>query len=145
MNTSKREKENYMPDSVFINFKSDRLKKEYSESYLRLNSHQKDFIDIEKGFSSYDGVKKIVKNRNELLVKTKELYRKVSDKDYEVIGLGFVDKYSGFKTKFSEEFTRLDRSDMLSRIIHQPLLKSDIDEKWRNEYDHIVNEIKRLL
>ena len=34
---------------------------------------------------------------------------------------------------------------MLSRIKHQPLIVSEIDGKERNEFDHIINDIKRLL
>lgn len=143
----KREKENYIPDSVFEYFMHDNVKKQYAESYLKLNNHQKDFLDIEKGFSYYDRKEKVktLKDRNELDENVKELYKKVGDKDYEVIGFGFSDSYSSFKTKFSLEFNNLSKEQMLSRIKHQPLIISELDSEERNEFDHIINEIKRLL
>ena len=64
---------------------------------------------------------------------------------FEVIGLGFSDKYLSFKSKFSLEFNNVNREQMFSRIKHQPLIKSEIDGIERNEFDHIINEIKRLL
>jgi hypothetical protein len=132
----KREKENYIPDSVFEYFMQ-----EYAESYLKLNNHQKDFLDLEKGFSK----DKKVKDRNELLQEVNELYENVGKSTFEVIGLGFSDKYPSFKAKFSLEFNNVNTEQMLSRIKHQPLIKSEIDGKERNEFEHIVNEIKRLL
>jgi hypothetical protein len=143
----KREKENYIPDSVFEYFMHDNVKKQYAESYLKLNNHQKDFLDIEKGFSYYDRNERVkaLKDRNELDQNVKELYKKVGDKDYEIIGLGFSDSYSSFKTKFSLEFKNVSKEQMLSRIKHQPLIMSEFDGEERNEFDHIVNEIKRLL
>lgn len=137
----KREKENYIPDSVFEYFMQDIVKNEYAESYLKLNNHQKDFLDLEKGFSKA----KVVKNRNELSAEVKELYKNIGISTYEIIGLGFSDKYPSFKTKFSLEFENLNREQMFSRIKHQPLIKSEIDGIERNEFEHIVNEIKRLL
>lgn len=143
----KREKENYIPDSVFEYFMHDNAKKKYAESYLKLNNHQKDFLDIEKGFSHYDRKEKVktLKDRNQLEENVKELYKKVGDKDYEVIGFGFSDSYSSLKTKFSLEFNNLSKEQMLSRIKHQPLIISELDGEERNEFDHIINEIKRLL
>ena len=137
----KREKENYIPDSVFENFMQDTLKKEYAESYLKLNNHQKDFLDLEKGFSK----NKKVKDRNELAQEVNELYKNVGKSTFEVIGLGFSDKYPSFKAKFSLEFNNVNKEQMLSRIKHQPLIRLESDGEERNEYEHIVNEIKRLL
>lgn len=137
----KREKENYVPDSVFEYFMQDIVKKEYAESYLKLNNHQKDFLDLEKGFSK----DKKVKDRNELPQEVNELYKNVGNSTFEVIGLGFSDKYTRFKAKFSLEFVNVNREQMFSRIKHQPLIKSESDGEERNEYEHIVNEIKRLL
>ena len=137
----KREKENYIPDSVFENFMQDTVKKEYAESYLKLNSHQKDFLDLEKGFSK----DKKVKERKELAQEVNELYKNVGNSTFEVIGLGFSDKYLSFKSKISLEFNNVNREQMFSRIKHQPLIKSEIDGIERNEFDHIINEIKRLL
>ncbi|MEC4050312.1 hypothetical protein OX284_012790 [Flavobacterium sp. SUN046] len=143
----KREKENYIPDSVFEKFKHVKNKKAFSEAYLKLNNHQKDFFDIEKGFSIYNVNKKQkeVKEFSELLPEVKKLYKKISKKDYEILGLGFVSNYSNFKANFSNEFKNVDKIELESRIKHQPLIKSNIDNIERNEFEHIINEIKYLL
>ena len=75
----------------------DTVKKEYAESYLKLNSHQKDFLDLEKGFSK----DKKLKERKELAQEVNELYKNMGNSTFEVIGLGFSDKYLSFKSKFS--------------------------------------------
>lgn len=137
----KREKENYIPDSVFEHFLHDKTKKEFAESYLKLNNHQKDFLDLEKGFSKAKKVKDI----EELSIEIQELYKKIAKSTYDIIGLGFTDKYPSFKTKFSLEFNTVTREQMFSRIKHQPLIKSEMDGNERNEFEHIVNEIKKLL
>ncbi|WP_281635879.1 hypothetical protein [Flavobacterium marginilacus] len=143
----KREKENYIPNSVYINYETDNVKKEYVKAYLRLNNHQMDFLDIEKGFSYFDKESNIVKvkDRNELKPEIKKLYCNISEDDYKILGLGFSVKYQNFKVNFSNEFATVSRDDMLSRINHQTRINSIHDEVERNEFDHIIHEIKRLL
>jgi hypothetical protein len=143
----KREKENYIPDSIYLKYKSDKVKKEYIEAYLRLNNHQKDFLDIEKGFSYFDkdNNSSMVKDRDSLKVEIYNLYKKISESDYNVLGIGFTSKYPSFKSKFPNEFNNVSRENMLSRIEHQPSVKSKGDGKERIEFEHIIHEIKRLL
>jgi hypothetical protein len=148
----KREKENYMPDSVYNNFlqtakKSDE-KKEFSQIYLKFNAHQKDFFDIEKGFSH----KGAVKDRKSLQTEVQKLFEKLkdgkdlTDKEYAVIGLGLP--FPSLKSEFSKIFDDVKADDLEKRIQHQPLLQSKVnpaDQNERNEFEHIINEIKYLL
>lgn len=148
----KREKENYMPDSVYNSFlqtaKNNDKKKEFSKIYLKFTAHQKDFFDIEKGFSH----KSMLKDRKSLLKEVQELFEKLedgkdlSDKEYAVVGLGLP--FPNLKSEFSKKFNNVDRNDLEKRISHQPLLQSKVntaDQNERNEFEHIINEIKYLL
>jgi hypothetical protein len=148
----KREKENYMPDSVYNNFlqtaKKNDEKKEFSRIYLEFNAHQKDFFDIEKGFSH----KGRLKNRKSLHADVQKLFEKLkdgkdlNDRQYAVIGSGLP--FPNLKSDFSEKFDAVSRNDLEKRIQHQPLLRSEVnpaDQNERNEFEHIINEIKYLL
>lgn len=148
----KREKENYMPDSVFNGFlqtgKTKDVKKQFASIYLRFDSHQKDFFDIEKGFSN----KGIMKDRNSLQPEVNKLFEKLkdgkalSDKEYTKIGYGLP--FPNIKSEFSKKFETATKDALENRIEHQPYLKSVVnpkDENERNEFEHIVNEIKFLL
>ena len=137
----KREKENYVPDCVFEFYLQDKVKKEFADAYLKLNNHQKDFFDLEKGFSKGE---KLIK-REELSSEINNLYKNISEQTYKSIGFGFANSYPSFKTRFSLEFNNVNKEQMLLRIKHQPLIKSKIDGNERNEFEHIINEIKRLL
>lgn len=148
----KREKENYMPDSVYNGFlqtakRKDR-QKEFSQIYLRFNPHQKDFFDVEKGFFH----KGNLTNRTSLRAEVQQLFEKLkdgkdlSDKEYSIVGFGLP--FKNLKSEFSENFDRASRTDLEKRIQHQPLLRSKVnpvDENERNEFEHIINEIKYLL
>lgn len=142
----KREKENYMPSSIFQNFvNTDKQKRKYAKCFLQLNNPQKDFIDIEKGFFAKKGEdKKSIKKREELLPEEIALYNKIPAYDYEILDIGFS-QFGNFKSTFSNHFNEVSREDMLERISHQPKLKSEIDERERNEFDHIVHELIYLL
>lgn len=148
----KREKENYMPDSVYNSFlqtaKSSDKKKEFSKIYLKFNAHQKDFFDIEKGFSH----KSKLKDRKSLQTEVRELFEKLeggkdlSDREYAVVGHGLP--FPHLKSEFSKKFDDVTRNDLEKRIHHQPLLQSKVnpaDQNERNEFEHIINEIKYLL
>ncbi len=148
----KREKENYMPDSVYNDFlqiaKKNDGKKEFSQIYLKFNPHQKDFFDIEKGFSH----KGTLKNRKSLQVEVQKLFEKLkdgtdlNDKKYTVVGRGLP--FPNLKSEFSKKFDAVSGNDLEKRIQHQPLLQSMVnpgDQDERNEFEHIINEIKYLL
>lgn len=148
----KREKENYMPDTIYNSFlqtaKRKDEKKKFSQVYLRFNAHQKDFFDVEKGFS-YKGK---VKTRQSLQPEIQKLFEKLkdgkdlNDKEYKQIGYGLP--FPNLKSEFSKIFDNVSRDDLEKRIQHQPLYKSSVntaDQNERNEFEHIINEIKYLL
>lgn len=142
----KREKENYMPNSIFQNFvNTDKQKKKYAECFLKLNNPQKDFIDIEKGFFAKKGEdKKSIKKREELLPEEIALYKKITTEEYEILDIGFS-QFGNFKSTFSNHFNKVSRADILERISHQPIIKSEIDGRERNEFEHIVHKLIYLL
>ncbi|TEB40426.1 hypothetical protein D0809_30665, partial [Flavobacterium circumlabens] len=50
-----------------------------------------------------------------------------------------------FKSTFSTEFNLVTKDDFEQVIKYQPFVKSKNDGIERNEFEHIVNEIKYLL
>jgi len=139
----KREKENYMPDRIYDGFQHKKLLKNFAQSYLRLDHPQKDFLDIEKGFLIPGSNPKKVKDRATLKPEVRNLYKNISDKDYNILGLGF--EYPNLKSKFSDNFEHTTKDDLEKRIKKQPPIKSNHDGVERNEFEHIIHEIKRLL
>ncbi len=146
----KREKENYIPDCVYNSFlqtsKSKDKKKEYARVYLKLNHSQKDFLDIEKGFSEKVQNGREVKRRDTLKQEIQDLYKSVSDDDYRVIGLGL--EFPNFKSELSIFFEHVTKEDLEKRIAHQKLEISKVNTSdiiECDEFEHIIREIKYLL
>jgi transposase-like protein len=139
----KRAKENYMPNSVLE--KSDN---EYFKTILRVfkDDLKRDFFDFTNGFNN--------KNKTDKDWKTtkKEEYdffdiKNVDNSDFNILKKG-VEKKEGFKRSFSNQFEYVTRQDLEKRIQHQPKLTSKVNPKdttERNEFEHIVHEIKYLL
>ncbi len=130
----KREKENYMPDNILINLKSD-----YFNNYVELEENQKDFFDLERGFN---------KNKSDKDWKSeiKDFFciDKIPDPTFNILkngsDLDIYKKGEKFKREFSKLFDSTDKDSMLNRISHQPIL-----ENGKNEFEHIVEMIKKLL
>lgn len=146
----KREKENYIPDCIFNIFlqtaKMNDSKKKFSKIYLSLTCHQKDFFDLEKGFIKPKSNPRELKERNNLKDEVKELYKDLTEQKYRTVGFGLP--FSNFKSELSKYFEYATRIDFEKRIQHQPKLKSKVnpnDNTERNEFEHIVHEIKYLL
>lgn len=146
----KREKENYMPDSIYNYFlqspKRKDKKKEFAKAYLKLSHSQKDFLDVEKGFSEKIHNGRKVTKRDTLKEEIQNLYSSLTDKDYEDIGLGL--EFSNFKSEFSKYFKDVSKVDLEKRIRHQKLEISKVnptDKAELNEFEHIIREIKYLL
>jgi hypothetical protein len=132
----KREKENYIPIPVLR-----KLNDQYLNIYADFKfPEQKDYFDLEKGFND--------KNRNSDRVdeNIKKLYppETVSDANWNILRKGIqLEGYKAqkFKTEFSKNFKdkSTNRESLLEMIKHQP------KEGNLNEFEHIVNEIKKLL
>ncbi|WP_310555515.1 hypothetical protein [Flavobacterium sp.] len=138
----KREKENYLPGSK-LNSKNI----EYFNCFLRVfkdnGKRQRDFFDIEKGFNKKNKSDGNWKNNRKEEADFFEI-NDIGDKDWEILKKGVLDR-DNFKSTFSKDFNSVEKSEFLQVIKYQPLIKSEIDGEERNEYEHIVNEIKRLL
>ncbi|NBB28207.1 hypothetical protein [Cellulophaga sp. BC115SP] len=138
----KREKENYMPKSVFNSMLHKRDKKDFIKAYIKLEPYQMDFFDLEEGFSS----KGKLRDRASLKPEIKNLYANLSDDLFRRIGLGLP--FPNFKSNFSSNFEHVGRKDLEEIIRHQPLFKSKVnnrDSTERNEFEHIIHEINYLL
>lgn len=138
----KREKENYIPDSVLTE-----LNNSYFNSVLSTfkENDQKDFFDIEKGFNNKG---KTDRNWSE---EVKNFYSisSIIDKDWTILKKGAIDieiyKSGKYKNEFSKLFNNLNKNEMLEKIRHQPMYNGTTDQIKRNEFEHIINEIKKLL
>lgn len=147
----KREKENYMPETILNGFiTSERRKKKKIKDFVinfsALSCHQKDFFDIEKGFIESKSNPKKIKDKTKLSKEVFDLYSNLSDERYRKIGFGLP--FSNFKSEFSKHFNNVSKEDLEKRIRHQPKLKSKVnpnDKTERNEFEHIIHEIKYLL
>ena len=93
----KREIENYMPDIVFSEIQGNQ---NYIQAYLDLEPVQKDYFDIEKGFSS---------KYQQLPSDIQELYKSVSDKNKEIFRKNKLDMTdsNGNKLSFKASFPKL--------------------------------------
>ncbi len=131
--TLKREMENYLPDEVFNTIQNN---KKFVEAYLRLNSTQKDFFDIEKGFPRN-------KNFNSLDVNIRNLYDGVSDRDKETFRNEHIVffKEERKKVNFKATYPKLFISDKIS----QANLKARAKSTDENELTAILQKINNLL
>lgn len=139
----KRAKENYMPNVILESFQD-----EYFKVILKVfkNDLKRDFFNFTNGF---DNKNKSDKDWNS---KRNDEYvffeiNKIDDSEFKILKNG-VDKKEEFKRRFSENFKRVIKEDLEKRIQHQPKLKSKVnptDITERNEFEHIVHEIKYLL
>lgn len=131
--TLKREMENYLPDEVFNTIPNN---EEFKQAYLRLNSTQKDFFDIEKGFPSN-------KNFNSLDGNIRSLYDGISEDDKKTFrneSMVFYkddDKKANFKATYPKLF--------LSNKISQANLKARAKSTDENELELILQKINNLL
>jgi len=128
----KREKENYVPLNIL-----QKLNSQYLNFYIAFKKNeQRDFFDLEKGFDR--------KPYNALINEIQNLYPEIDipTEPYKVLRNGMdLENYKGGKIKkeFSKLFDNASRDDMMSMIIHQPKIGS------LNEFEHIINEIKKFL
>lgn len=130
----KREKENYIPDNILIGLESD-----YFNNYLDLEVGQKDFFDLERGFNKN-------KSDRDWNSEIRDFFNvdNIPDSVFKILKSGSdVEEYKKgekFKKEFSKLFAYADKDNMLERISHQPRIGND-----RNEFEHIVDMIKKLL
>jgi len=138
----KREKENYMPESILKT-----LNKPYFNTVIKVFKNEinrkRDFFDFEKGFNNKNKTDKDWKDKRKDEFNFFEIDC-INDEDYKILKSGVEDKQE-FKRSFSQYFLKVSKSDFLAVIKHQPLIKSKHDGVERNEFEHIIHEIKYLL
>jgi hypothetical protein len=125
----KREMENYMPDIVFSEIQGNQ---NYIKAYLDLESVQKDYFDIEKGFDS---------KYQQLPLKVQELYESVSDTNKEIFRKNKLDMIdsNGGKLSFKSNFPKLFQD---CHNINQENLQARCGT---NELKEILDKIEALL
>lgn len=138
----KREKENYMPESVLKD-----LNDNYFNTIIKVfpndERRKRDFFDYEKGFSNKNKTDTDWRDKRKKEFDFFEL-SKIKDDDYKILRGGVQDKQK-FKKFFSRNFHKASKNDFLQVIKHHPFIKSTYDGAERNEFEHIIHEIKRLL
>jgi len=128
----KREKENYVPLNLL-----GRLDSRYLKEYIKFPKDvQRDYFDLEKGFHD--------KNYNKLPDPIKTLYpaEDVLDEPFKILRKGMdIDLYKkgGIKKEFSLLFNDATKEGLLKIIGHQSRINK------LNEFEHIVNEVKKIL
>lgn len=107
----KREIENYLPDETFQTIESN---VDYIQAYLRLTPLQKDYIDIEKGFSPD-------KNFKSLSNEVQQLFNTVNDKNLDIFRKMDLKWKGQFKSIFPNLFLHetVTRVTLKSRVAHQ--------------------------
>ena len=103
----KRCMENYMPDVVFNAIANTPKQIEWVNAYCHLSKDEKDFLNIEKGFSK--------DTREQLEEGIKKLYLNLSSTNYEILNKGFY--LPKFKTEFPKNYGhhQVDKESLESR------------------------------
>jgi hypothetical protein len=157
----KRMMENYLPDEVYKELKENNQNNfskeliDWIDAYLNLkNDKQKDYINIPKGNLLGNEIPKL-----QGLIDFWEVSdTNISQVNYNKLNIGFkfngfdekgnIKKENDFKNAFPQLFKKATKEDLEKRIQHQPKLKSKVipkDITERNEFEHIIHEIKYLL
>lgn len=135
----KRAMENYMPEAVFDEFRSN-ITNSWINAYLYLSPEQKDYFNIAEGFNGNIS-EKILRNqgcsgRQNMKEEVQRFYSSVSDANYEYLENGLT--IGNFKTLFPRKFEEspaVHVGSLTDRIKHQP---------GENELSAIVEEILKL-
>lgn len=105
----KREMENYLPDEVIEIIENNN---DFIQAYLRLDNLQKDYFDLEEGFTE---------NLNSSSTEIQKLYANVSEEDYKVLRNNKIQLSSNFKSEFPKLFShqKVTQEALKNRVSHQ--------------------------
>jgi hypothetical protein len=123
----KREIENYLPDEIFRSIEGVEI---FINSYLKLSSIQKDFIDIEKGFQ---------KSKNQLTIEKPnvfKLYENLTEKQFSELRFGINRQLRNFKSEFPKLFIKSTKEGLIQRTQ---------DQNNPYELQEILDKINKLL
>lgn len=124
----KREIENYIPDEVIESIPEI---DEYLQTYIQLSPLQKDYFDLEKGFTQP------LKNCTQ---EVQNLYSGLGSKEEGILRKGMtIDRFKKFKSEFPKLFSheRVTQTTLISRVAHQ--------SKDSNELQTILSKITEQL
>lgn len=123
----KREMENYLPDEVIETIENNN---DFIQAYLRLNDSQKDYFDLEEGFTV---------NLDSSSAEIQELYANVSVADFKVLRNNKIQLASSFKSEFPKLFShpKTTQAALKNRVSHQA--------NDANELETILDKISKLL
>ncbi len=133
---NKRSLENYLPLEAYQQI-SNSLFDNWKVSFNRLTDNQKDFLNIEIGFSKKHGTGMPKKGRNNVNEETNNLYVSLGQQDYDHLNQG-LSQIGDFKTVFPTFFD----SEHVSKA---SLLAREGGTKEENEFLDILQKIKNLL
>lgn len=123
----KREMENYLPDEIIETIENNN---DFIQAYLRLNDLQKDYFDLEEGFTE---------NLNRSSDGVQELFRDVSQEDYKILRSSKIQLLPSFKSEFPKLFShpKITQEAFKKRVSHQ------VNDP--NEFETILDKISQLL
>jgi hypothetical protein len=123
----KREMENYLPDEVIEIIENNN---DFIQAYLRLDNLQKDYFDLEEGFTE---------NLNSSSTEIQKLYANVSEEDYKVLRNNKIQLSSNFKSEFPKLFShqKVTQEALKNRVSHQA--------NDPNELETILDKISKSL
>jgi hypothetical protein len=132
----KRAMENYMPLDVYNELRDGKLNN-WIDAFLNLNSRQKDFLNIPKGFAKKSLTGDPIQSRHEQNTEVIGLYNSLSDVNYNIINEGF--KFPDLKSSFPIRFTDS------SNVHWQSLVERTKDQDNPNELFEIILKMEELL
>lgn len=137
---TKRSMENYMPDAVFDEFRSNTTTS-WIDAYLYLSPEQKDFYNIAEGFNANIRDKQLRnqghRGRIYMNPEVQQFYSSVSDINYDYLEQGL--SISNFKAEFPKKF------EQSPSVFATSLLQRTCHQANPNELYEIVNQIVKLL
>jgi hypothetical protein len=128
----KREMENYLPKEAFSEIEANR---EFIDVYLSLNSEQKDFFDLEKGFDDI--------NFESLDKNIQELYSDLSPESKTILRKQNLKKFiSSDRNDFKNEFPKLFLSE---KVTSAGFISRTKHQSNPNELKDIIDKVRKLL
>jgi hypothetical protein len=132
----KRNMENYMPIEVFKEWRNGKLDN-WINAYEHLLEKQKDYFNIDVGFSKKNEIGESIHKREELDKEIQDLYSDVSEANYQVLDRGF--KLQDFKREFPKKFIE-------SHNVNKKTLSNRTSEQENStELAEILQKINELL
>lgn len=132
----KRSVENYLPLAAYQTITNQNFNN-WKTCFQNLTDTQKDFLNIEVGFSKKDGQGNPKKDRSTVNTETNQLYANLSQQDYDTLNEG-LKQIGDFKTIFPTYFES-------SYVSQTTLLAREGGTTDNNEFLAIISKIYELL